>query len=81
MSARFVTGGRDREDSGEKNDSSYGSWKSIKRRPKSGRPYVTSLTFAFALTAIMTALVLVVILAIAAVSSSKNKNKQQEKED
>ncbi len=64
MSARFVTGGRDREDSGEKNDSSYGSWKSIKRRPKSGRPYVTSLTFAFALTAIMTALVLVVILAI-----------------
>ena len=64
MSARFVTGKRDREDSGEKGDSSYGSWKSIKRRPKRGRPYVTSLTFAFALTAIMTTLVLVVILAI-----------------
>ena len=64
MSARFVTGKKEREDPGENDLSSYGSWKSIKRRPKRGRPYVTSLTFAFALTAIMTALVLVVILAI-----------------
>ena len=65
MSARFVTGERARaEESGERPSSSYGSWNTIKRRPKRGRPYVTSLTFAFALTAIMTALVLVVVLAI-----------------
>lgn len=63
MSARFVTGRREREDGAEKGESSYGSWTSLKRRPKRGRPYVTSLTFAFALTAIMTALVLVVVLA------------------
>ena len=65
MSARFVTGERARaEENGERPSSSYGSWNTIKRRPKRGRPYVTSLTFAFALTAIMTALVLVVVLAI-----------------
>lgn len=65
MSARFVTGGRAHADeSGERPSSGYGSWNTIKRRPKRGRPYVTSLTFAFALTAIMTALVLVVVLAI-----------------
>ena len=65
MSARFVTGKRAHvEDVGERPSSSYGSWNTIKRRPKRGRPYVTSLTFAFALTAIMTALVLVVVLAI-----------------
>lgn len=65
MSARFVTGGRAHaEDGADRTSSSYGSWNTIKRRPKRGRPYVTSLTFAFALTAIMTALVLVAVLAI-----------------
>ena len=65
MSARFVTGERAHvEDSDGRPASSYGSWNTIKRRPKRGRPYVTSLTFAFALTAIMTALVLVVVLAV-----------------
>lgn len=65
MSARFVTGGRSHaEDGADRASSGYGSWNTIKRRPKRGRPYVTSLTFAFALTAIMTALVLVAVLAI-----------------
>lgn len=65
MSARFVTGGRAHaEDGADRTSSSYGSWNTIKRRPKRGRPYVTSLTFAFALTAIMTSLVLVAVLAI-----------------
>lgn len=65
MSARFVTGGRSHaEDGADRASSGYGLWNTIKRRPKRGRPYVTSLTFAFALTAIMTALVLVAVLAI-----------------
>ena len=66
MSARFVMGGsRGEGGSAEKTPaSSSGSWKTIKRRPKSGHAYATSLTFGFALTAIMTALVLVAVLSI-----------------
>ena len=66
MSARFVTGGGAREDGPGQggSPSSSGSWKTIKRIPKGGRPYATSLTFAFALTAIMTALVLVAVLGV-----------------
>ncbi len=65
MAARFVTGRRaSADESGERPASGTSSWNTIKRRPKRGRPYVTSLTFAFALTAIMTALVLVVVLAL-----------------
>ena len=65
MSARFVTGERAHVDDVDgRPSSSYGSWNTIKPRPKRGRPYVTSLTIAFALTAIMTALVLAVVLAV-----------------
>ena len=65
MSARFVTGA---EPSGSEDPSprrsSRSSWNTIKPRPKGGRPYATSLSFAFALTAIMTALVLVAVLGV-----------------
>lgn len=66
MSARFVAGRAARLDdgSGDRNDSSRGTWNTIKRSPKGGRPYATSLTFGFALTAVMTALVLAVVLAV-----------------
>ena len=66
MSARFVIGsGRDEEAAeNHRPPSSSGSWKTIKRIPKGGRPYSRSLTFAFALTAIMTALVLVAVLGV-----------------
>ena len=65
MAAKFVTGRRaPADEGGERPSSGTSSWNTIKRRPKRGRPYVTSLTFAFALTAIMTALVLVAVLAI-----------------
>ncbi|WP_455138958.1 ATP-binding protein [Thermophilibacter sp.] len=66
MSARFVTGdgpGSDEPPEGRTSPSSSASWNTIKPRPKGGRHYVTSLTMAFALTAIMTALVLAVVLA------------------
>ena len=64
MSARFVTGRDAREDDPSERTSSRSSWNTIKPSPKRGRPYATSLTFAFALTAVMTALVLVAVLAI-----------------
>lgn len=67
MSARFVIGHNDSrpDDTGSLSGrSAAGSWNTIKPRPKGGRPYATSLTFAFALTAIMTALVLAVVLAV-----------------
>ncbi len=66
MSARFVMGKEPRDDGSEprRSPSLGGSWKTIKRIPKGGRPYATSLSFAFALTAIMTALVLVAVLGI-----------------
>lgn len=64
MSARFVTGRDAREDDPSERTSSRSSWNTIKPSPKRGRPYATSLTFAFALTAAMTALVLVAVLAI-----------------
>lgn len=66
MSARFVMGGgpgSDEPSEGRTSPSSSASWNTIKPRPKGGRHYVTSLTMAFALTAIMTALVLAVVLA------------------
>ncbi len=64
MSARFVMGSESPEDDSgaARTPSSSGSWKTIKRIPKGGRPYATSLSFAFALTAVMTALVLVAVL-------------------
>lgn len=40
------------------------TWNTIKPSPKRGRPYATSLTLAFALTAVMTAVVLVMVLAV-----------------
>ncbi|MBM6774422.1 sensor histidine kinase [Olsenella profusa] len=64
MSARFVTGRDAHEDDTSEKTSSRNSWNTIKPSPKRGRPYATSLTFAFALTAIMTAVVLVGVLAI-----------------
>lgn len=65
MSARFATdGGVPRPEGGAPSPSSSATWNTIKPRPKRGRPYATRLTFAFALTAIMTAVVLVVVLAI-----------------
>ena len=64
MSARFVTGARDRSEDATPSASSSASWNTIKPRPKRGRPYAARLTFAFALTAIMTAAVLVAVLAI-----------------
>ena len=64
MSARFVTGVRDRSEDATPPASSSASWNTIKPRPKRGRPYAACLTFAFALTAIMTAAVLVAVLAI-----------------
>ncbi len=65
MSARFVTGHDARPDEApERASSSRSSWNTIKPRPKGGRPYATSLSFAFALTAVMTALVLVAVLGV-----------------
>ena len=66
MSARFVTGRDAQQDEGgpERPSSSRSSWNTIKPSPKRGRPYSTSLTLGFALTAIMTALVLVAVLAV-----------------
>ena len=66
MSARFVTGRDAQTDEGgsERPSSSRSSWNTIKPSPKRGRPYSTSLTLGFAMTAIMTALVLVVVLAM-----------------
>lgn len=66
MSARFVTGRDAQLDEGgsERPSSSRSSWNTIKPSPKRGRPYSTSLTLGFALTAIMTAVVLVVVLAV-----------------
>ncbi len=66
MSARFVIGDKDRlDDTGSsRSASSTNSWNTIRPHPKGGRPYATSLTFAFALTAVMTALVLAVVLAV-----------------
>lgn len=66
MSARFVTGRDAQLDEGgsERPSSSRSSWNTIKPSPKRGRPYSTSLTLGFALTAIMTAVVLVVVLAM-----------------
>ena len=65
MSARFVTGKSDGEDEVRpgRAPSSRGSWNTIKPSPKRGRPYATSLTLAFALTAVMTAFVLSAVLA------------------
>ena len=63
MSARFVTGERARHEDSPSPASSSASWNTIKPRPKRGRPYATRLTFAFALTAIMTAAVLAIVLA------------------
>ena len=56
--------GPDEPSDGRTSPSSSASWNTIKPRPKGGRHYVTSLTMAFALTAIMTALVLAVVLAL-----------------
>lgn len=53
-----------RRSTSEPESSSRGSWNTIKPDPKRGRPYTTSLTLAFALTAAMTAAVFVVVLAI-----------------
>ena len=64
MSARFVTGETGEEEAPSSRRSSRSSWNTIKPRPKGGRPYATSLSFAFALTAIMTALVLVAVLSV-----------------
>ena len=64
MSARFVTGERARHEDSPSPASSSASWNTIKPRPKRGRPYTTRLTFAFALTAIMTAAVLAIVLAV-----------------
>lgn len=65
MSARFATGGAERpEDDSPRGRSSRGTWNTIKPSPKRGRPYATSLTLAFALTAVMTAAVLVIVLAL-----------------
>ncbi|MBE5023317.1 HAMP domain-containing histidine kinase [Olsenella sp. DSM 107455] len=64
MSARFVTGERARHEDSPSPASSSASWNTIKPRPKRGRPFATRLTFAFALTAIMTAAVLAIVLAV-----------------
>ncbi len=64
MSIRLVVGKRGRSDDDGTRRSSTSSWNTIKPRPKSGYPYATSLTLAFALTAVMTALVLVVVLGV-----------------
>ncbi len=65
MSARFETGGAETpEEDAPKKRSSRSSWNTIKPSPKRGRPYATSLTIAFALTAVMTAVVLAVVLAV-----------------
>lgn len=65
MPARFATGNADGADEGAlKGRSSRSSWNTIKPSPKRGRPYATSLTLAFALTAVMTAVVLVLVLAV-----------------
>ena len=64
MSARFATGGPAGGEGDAPRRSSRSSWNTIKPSPKRGRPYVTSLTLAFALTAVMTAVVLVVVLAL-----------------
>ena len=66
MSARYATGGKTDPDATSESRSpasSSASWNTIKPRPKGGRHYVTSLTMAFALTAVMTAVILAAVLA------------------
>ena len=64
MAAKFVTGRNARADEGSQQPSSRNSWNTIKPDPKRSQPYSTSMTLAFALTAIMTAAVLVAVLGI-----------------
>ncbi len=65
MSARFVTGHDARPDEApERASSSRRSLHNITPRPQGRRPVATSLSFAFALTAVMTALVLVAVLGV-----------------
>lgn len=64
--ARFVIGKdvRPADEGAPERTSSRGSWNTIQKAPKGGRPFSTSLTLAFAFTALMTTLVLVVVLAV-----------------
>lgn len=62
MAARFVTGKNARADEGSQQPSSRSSWNTIQPAPKKSQPFSTSMTLAFALTAIMTAGVLVAVL-------------------
>ena len=64
MAAKFVTGRNARADEGSQQPSSRNSWNTIQPDPKRSQPYSTSMTLAFALTAIMTATVLVAVLGI-----------------
>ena len=64
MAAKFVTGRNARADEGSQQPSSRNSWNTIQPDPKRSQPYSTSMTLAFALTAIMTAAVLVAVLGI-----------------
>ena len=65
MPVRFTT---ENDDAAGRSDKqrrpTRNTWNTIKPSPKRGRPYATSLTLAFALTAVMTAVVLVMVLAV-----------------
>ena len=55
MPVRFTTENDDAAGRGDKQRrSARSTWNTIKPSPKRGRPYATSLTLAFALTAVMT---------------------------
>ena len=65
MAARFTIGRNVRADEGSQQpSSSRGSWNTIKKKPRRAQPFSTSMTLAFALTAVMTAVVLVAVLAV-----------------
>lgn len=64
MAAKFVTGKNAHKDEGSHEPSSRSSWNTIKPNPAQAQPFTTSMTLAFALTALTTALILVVVLAL-----------------
>lgn len=64
MAAKFVIGKNAQSDEGSSRPSSRNSWNTIKPNPANTQPYTTSMTLAFALTAVMTAFILVIVLGV-----------------
>ncbi len=64
MAAKFVIGKNMRADEGSKRPSSRNSWNTIKPKPANGASFISNMTLAFALIALMMALIFVIVLAV-----------------